>query len=273
MLALSACHCTCKQRCTLLQEERLPKQHELLRQGHAITHVFLLLEGSVEVTAATAAADAALLHPDTLADTSGHAPPRVPSLVTYPSTFELPTAASLSSERSLEPVPSLAPAESLPSAASLGDRKVRSLPVPIAPDLVQLWVGLAGRALACSSLERARGDRELKTCAAARMSATVTAVAAAQVKVRLGVQSAPCVLGDDPLRGPSGSFVSVITATPCRVAVIALNRFKSSVEVWRELRLTHLLCMRACLLAPTRWSGRAPRKTGAPSSHAVRCRA
>lgn len=109
-----------------MQEELLPKQHELLRQCHAITHVFVLLEGSVEVTAVTAATDDALLHPDTLVDTRGRAPAAAPSLPTFASTFELPGAASLSAMRSLDPVPSLSAVGSLPAAFSLGAHKVRA---------------------------------------------------------------------------------------------------------------------------------------------------
>lgn len=46
-----ACHCVpC-----CLQEIAYPAHHELMRQFHPITHVYILLEGSVELTALTSA--------------------------------------------------------------------------------------------------------------------------------------------------------------------------------------------------------------------------
>lgn len=53
-----------------MQEQALPSQHELYRQFHHITHVYLLLEGTVELTAFTFIARHAHLHPDTLLPTS-----------------------------------------------------------------------------------------------------------------------------------------------------------------------------------------------------------
>ena len=111
-----------------MQEEHLPKQHELLRQCHAITHVFVLLEGSVEVSAITAVSDEARLHPDTLVDTRGGgapAPASALSLPTHTSTFELPGAASLSAMRTLDTGGSLLLAGSLQSDGSCaGAQKV-----------------------------------------------------------------------------------------------------------------------------------------------------
>jgi hypothetical protein len=50
-----------------MQEQSYPPHHELMRQFHPITHVYILLEGCVELTALTSAPLGLPCDPDTLA--------------------------------------------------------------------------------------------------------------------------------------------------------------------------------------------------------------
>ena len=53
-------------------EKELPARHELLRQLHHCTHVYLLTSGSVELSAFTYVPEKATLQPDTLAPSANH---------------------------------------------------------------------------------------------------------------------------------------------------------------------------------------------------------
>jgi hypothetical protein len=53
-----------------------------------------------------------------------------------------------------------------------------------------------------------------------------------QIEMQLGERTGPCVLGDEAFRsGTISSFVSVVTATPCRVLAIPVGLFKACLEV------------------------------------------
>jgi hypothetical protein len=58
--------CVLLPRMHALQEQTHPPCHELLRQSHPITHIFILLEGSVELTMLTIAPRACPCDPDSL---------------------------------------------------------------------------------------------------------------------------------------------------------------------------------------------------------------
>lgn len=63
------CHAsaaTTLKRVARTQEQKLPARHELLRQFHQGTHVFLLLEGTVELSAFTYVPSRSLIDRETL---------------------------------------------------------------------------------------------------------------------------------------------------------------------------------------------------------------
>jgi hypothetical protein len=258
----------------LVQEQYLPPKHELLRQFHHITHVYLLIEGSVELTAFTNVAHRRHIDPDTLAATvSAREEPfgMQPSLFSSRSYLMPKSLASMMSgvllarqtgnTASLVPIgthlPALASSTAaaatrpIASGASLSSSmrtcprgqysKVRSPHAHMCTHGHALMVQFCAHLCVCqhSALPIESHPRR-----AAPMQGLFVRLADwpdTQVKMKLGERFGPCVLGDDAIRSSDmNSFVSVSTLSHCRVLAIPLALFKASMEVLFLLFRAHL---------------------------------